>query len=111
MFTVLSAVKKLQNLKMKKPAKLRVCASCEWIFDKGIECPKCGFGSYGAYYVYGNKAYTYKKTQHPWLEKKLFNYKQKLLNEIKKNEPEIISKGFLSIMLRDFNTFIGEQNG
>lgn len=42
-------------------AKLRVCASCEWIFNTGIGCPKCLFGSYGAYSVYGNNAYRYAK--------------------------------------------------
>lgn len=36
-------------------AKLRVCASCEWIFNNGVGCPKCQFGSYGAHYVYGKK--------------------------------------------------------
>jgi hypothetical protein len=54
-------------------AKLRVCASCEWVFKLGdsqdCDCPKCGFGSYGARYVYGDKAYTYKKTQKPWKDK------------------------------------------
>lgn len=51
-------------------SKLRVCASCEWIFNTGVECPKCGFGSYSARYVYGNKAYTYAKNQKPWKLKK-----------------------------------------
>jgi len=51
-----------------KTAKLRTCASCEWIFkmkDNDPTCPKCQFGSYGARYVYGNIAYRYAKTQEP----------------------------------------------
>lgn len=49
---------------------LRTCARCEWIFKvkhpEEEECPKCGFGHYGAHYVYGNRAYGYAKTQEPW---------------------------------------------
>lgn len=67
---------------MSKRAKLRVCASCEWIFNEGIECPKCQFGSYGARYVYGDICYRYAKTQHPWRDKKLTNYMVKLDREI-----------------------------
>ena len=67
-------------------AKLRVCASCEWIFDSGVECPKCQFGSYGARYVYGNKAYRYTRTQAPWMEKKMSDYAVKLLREIEENQ-------------------------
>ena len=67
---------------MSKTAKLRVCASCEWIFSDGIMCPKCEFGSYGARYVYGNKAYRFKVDQFPWKEKKLFEYMMKLNKEI-----------------------------
>ena len=70
-----------------KWAKLRCCASCEWIFSSELhqECPMCGFGSYGARYVYGNKAYTYKHTQEPWMEKKLDKYKLYLLRKIKEH--------------------------
>ena len=62
-----------------KFSKLRVCASCEWIFDiseanENGGCPKCGFGHYGARYVYGDKAYKYKKTQEPWIERKMSKY-------------------------------------
>ena len=58
---------------MRKQAKLRVCASCEWIFSihDYDECPKCKFGHYGARYVYGKKAYQYAKTQKPWLDKQI----------------------------------------
>lgn len=63
-------------------AKLRVCASCEWIFTDGVACPKCQFGSYGARYVYGNKAYRYAKSQKPWFDRKVADYSVKLLQEI-----------------------------
>lgn len=61
---------------------LRCCASCEWIFKGGIECPKCGFGSYTAHCVYGKKCYRYSKTQQPWFDKKLAIYASKLYAEI-----------------------------
>lgn len=70
---------------MAKFAALRVCASCEWVFKatpENPECPKCGFGSYGARWVYGGKAYRYQKTQEPWKNKKLFRYEMKLNREI-----------------------------
>ena len=68
-------------------AKLRTCASCEWIFKlddpmKSQMCPKCGFGHYSARYVYGNKAYRYAKTQQPWYDKKMADYSYKLRQEI-----------------------------
>lgn len=66
-------------------SKLRVCASCEWIFQETEDvksCPKCGFGHYGARYVYGNKAYKYQHTQEPWIQKKLSNYEIQLRNEV-----------------------------
>ncbi len=72
-----------------RTAKLRVCASCEWVFKGGVGCPKCHFGSYGAHYVYGNAAYRYAKTQKPWLENKMAKleielalHKHKLMQEI-----------------------------
>lgn len=65
-------------------AKLRVCASCEWIFNTGVECPKCQFGSYGAHSVYGNNAYRYAKIQKPWFDRKMADYAFKLIQEIKK---------------------------
>jgi len=61
-----------------KTAKLRVCASCEWIFDSKGSCPLCGFASYGARSVYGDKAYQYKYTQKPWRDKQLANKAVKL---------------------------------
>ena len=70
---------------MKKLAVLRVCASCEWIYKMGeenSECPKCGFGSYSARSVYGNKAYRYHRTQEPWKEKKMGDYRWKLSKEV-----------------------------
>lgn len=47
-----------------------------------VKCPKCQFGSYGAYFVYGKACYRYALTQKPWLDKKLFNYELKLREEI-----------------------------
>jgi hypothetical protein len=66
-------------------ANLRTCASCEWIHTGFGGCPKCGFGTYGARYVYGNAAYRYKRTQEPWLKKKMQSYGLKLLAEIDEN--------------------------
>lgn len=79
--------------------KLRVCASCEWIFiedekTKEIGCPKCGFGHYGAKFVYGNRAYRYQRTQKPWIDKKLSEYTFKLMKEIEDSNI-IIKKDFL----------------
>lgn len=69
-------------------AKLRVCASCEWIFRLDEEttqngCPKCQFGHYGARYVYGDKAYQYAVTQKPWFDKKVMDFKLVLWDEIR----------------------------
>lgn len=63
-------------------AKLRCCASCEWVFSGGIECPKCGFGSYGARYVFGSRAYRYRFTQLPWKNRKMEAYEDTLDREI-----------------------------
>ena len=76
-------------------AKLRVCASCEWIFNTRVECPKCQFGSYGAHYVYGNNAYRYAKTQKPWFDRKMADYAFKLIQEIK-NEKCRLQRSFKS---------------
>lgn len=67
---------------MKNIAKLRACASCEWVFSGGVECPKCKFGSYGAYRIYGNRAYRYAKTQQPWLDRKVERFILDLRREI-----------------------------
>lgn len=68
---------------MSQTANLRVCASCEFIFrksdqDGSPECPDCGFGSYGARYVYGDSAYKFAETQEPWMRNKLFAEEMKL---------------------------------
>ncbi len=71
-----------------KNAVLRVCASCEWIFkavNNNWHCPKCGFGSYGARYVYGESAYQYAKTQKPWKMRKMNAYESLLDSEIIEN--------------------------
>ena len=66
-------------------AKLRVCASCEWIFERGDTCP-CGFGaSYGARFVYGDACYRYKHTQKPWLDRKMESYQIKLMQEMEEH--------------------------
>ena len=67
-------------------AKLRVCASCEWIFKKHASCPKCGFAHYGAFYVYGNICYKYAVTQQPWMDKKVAAYIFTLREDIKQKE-------------------------
>lgn len=68
---------------MKKPASLRVCASCEWVFTGGVECPKCQFGSYGAHWVYGRAAYRYQRTQKPWFDKQMAKRANELTREIR----------------------------
>lgn len=76
-----------EHCAINKTARLRVCASCEWIFKEPNimdVCPKCGFAHYGARWVYGNKYYRYAETQQPWIDKKLTDYTHKLLNEVKK---------------------------
>jgi predicted nucleic acid-binding Zn-ribbon protein len=79
----------MPNKKQSKKAKLRVCASCEWIFKEKRHpdtggCPKCGFAHYGARFVYGDKAYKYAKTQKPWMEKKLQERQSELQLEIER---------------------------
>lgn len=66
---------------------LRTCASCEWIFrmrDNDPGCPRCGFGSYGAYRVYGNAAYRFQYSQKPWKDKNMQQFEMKLNIEIQK---------------------------
>ena len=60
-------------------AKLRVCASCEWIFRNKTSCPRCGFGHYGARYVYGDKCYNFEKTQLPWLNNEIEKLHSKII--------------------------------
>lgn len=79
-------VKTIENVRsLEMRVKLMVCASCEWLFDEGNECPKCGFGSYGARYVYGDNCYRYRKTQWPWFDKKMSDYENKLRAEIRQS--------------------------
>lgn len=65
-----------------KSARLRICASCEWIYKGYHDCPRCGFASYGARYVYGNQAYEYAKTQKPWIDRKVEAYARSLRLQI-----------------------------
>lgn len=70
-------------------AKLRVCASCEWIFRGDTDCPECGFASYGARWVYGDKAYRYELTQEPWKDRKLSKVESELDLKISMNKEKI----------------------
>jgi hypothetical protein len=63
-------------------ANLRVCASCEWIYEGHRDCPKCQFVSYGARFVYGSKAYRFKVTQEPWMDRKMTRYQRQLSEEV-----------------------------
>lgn len=65
-------------------AKLRVCASCEFIFSDHSSCPMCGFAHYGARFVYGDKCYQYKKTQKPWIDRKVEAYIDRLNKQIER---------------------------
>lgn len=74
-------------------AKLRICASCEWVFHistaKDGGCPKCGFAHYGARWVHGNKAYQYRYSQRPWVYQKMDRFLSELNEEIRKTvQPE-----------------------
>ena len=73
--------------------------SCEWIFDTEGDCPKCSWPSYGARFVYGDKAYKFKTTQEPWIKKKLSRYLQELLSEIN------VEKKQTCLKLDDFEIF------
>lgn len=64
-------------------AMLRCCASCEWIYKGHTPCPKCGFASYGARHVHGNKAYKYAVTQQAWIERKIATYLAELQKEVR----------------------------
>jgi len=80
--------------------RLRVCASCEWIFKTGdVTCPKCQFGSYGARRVYGQRAYQHAKTQVPWKQKKLNVFQYKLDAEIKAERRTLLEEVKLSELI------------
>lgn len=64
-------------------AKLRCCASCEWVYKGPGDCPQCGFASYGARYVFGDKAYRYQYTQEPWKRRALIQRESELLRIIR----------------------------
>ena len=68
-------------------ANLRCCASCEWIYRGLVDCPKCGFASYGAKYVHGNKCYKYEVTQQPWIERKVARFTYELMTEVRETSP------------------------
>jgi len=67
-----------------RQAKLRVCASCEFVFENHDSCPMCGFAHYGARSVYGDKCYKYKKTRQPGIDKKVLSYLDELQKQIAK---------------------------
>lgn len=77
-------------------AKLRVCASCEWLYKSLDECPKCGWVSYGARYVYGDICYRWTKTQYPWKRKKLTDYEYLLDKQIEESKAVKKDIGVLS---------------
>jgi hypothetical protein len=77
----------MAKLSPQQRAPLRVCMSCEWIYRGSNEpCPKCTWPSYGARFVYGDKCYTYLKTQKPWKDKKMAAYFYELDEEIKQSK-------------------------
>lgn len=83
-----------------KDAKLRVCASCEWLFTderprESGGCPKCGWAHYGARFVYGDKAYRYHETQKPWFDRKMFDYADKLRKEISGSNAKLTERAQL----------------
>lgn len=85
-------------------AKLRVCASCEWVFhieDASVNggCPKCEFAHYGARFVYGDKAYRFVETQEPWMKQKLAIHSAKLHAEIREFNRKCKEGGFHGIRL------------
>lgn len=84
---------KLPKLSPQQRARLRVCASCRWIYkvadvmaDHG--CPKCGGWTYGARWVFGNQAYLYAWTQKPWLDHQLDFRRGELLGETYRHQME-----------------------
>lgn len=69
----------------KRTAELRVCGSCEWVFKMthSVQCPRCGFGSYGAHAVYGYAAYKLAKSQKYWIKKQLIKAEARIAKEAK----------------------------
>ena len=91
-------MKKVSKPSAQQRAPLRVCGSCEWIYhikDAGKEggCPKCGFASYGARFVYGDKAYRYAETQKPWFDRRMADHASKLHAEIRASRPKPTQRG------------------
>ena len=74
--------KKVGRRSPQQRANLRTCASCEWVFRGHARCPKCGFATYGARWVYGDVCYKYEHTQEPWMDRKLARFRSSLLAEI-----------------------------
>ena len=98
------------KLSPQQRANLRVCMSCEWIYlkedsrnEEGEDCgcPKCNWPSYGARFVYGDKAYRYAITQKPWFDKKMADLACKLHSEINKAncKPKRVRAGKLELVL------------
>lgn len=88
----------------KSIAVLRVCASCEWIYKLETKteiknCPKCGFSSYSAYSVFGNKAYRIYLTQERWMNRALANISSILYSEIEKSRWNKCNSDHTKLML------------
>jgi hypothetical protein len=63
-----------KKMSRQQRADLRCCASCEFVFSKkeyfnADSCPICKYATYGARFIYKNKAYEYKKTQKPFYDR------------------------------------------
>ena len=87
--------------------KLRICASCEWIFEDAKDCPKCGSAHYSAHSVYGNRAYAYKYTQQPWMDRQLELYQMQLEKEIAQTN-QFTKSPHQTALLTDFFTKASE---
>jgi predicted RNA-binding Zn-ribbon protein involved in translation (DUF1610 family) len=78
----------MSNARRQKKARVRVCSSCEWIFDAlarsedAVGCPKCGSAHYGARWAIGPECYRLAKTQERWVQRKLAAYESKLRTEV-----------------------------
>jgi ribosomal protein L37AE/L43A len=93
-------------------AALRVCMHCEWIFHKNDAseiggCPKCDWPSYGARFVYGDRAYRYALTQKPWYDRNMAEYSYKLDKEIREARAARKPK---SIFSKTLNSLLGVKN-